>query len=68
MDKLTDKVISVAEASERLENSDEPVEFAAWHRVAQIKCGKLKNIKNYDDLVKNIELEDIYFTSGKKKN
>ena len=67
MDKLTDKVISVAEASERLENSDEPVEFAAWHRVAQIKCGKLKNIKNYDDLVKNIELEDIYFTSGKKK-
>ncbi len=60
------KVLSAA-LSERLENSDEPVEFAAWHRVAQIKCGKLKNIKNYDDLVKNIELEDIYINEDKKK-
>lgn len=45
---------------------DENVEFAAWHRVAQIKCGNLKNIKNYDDLVNNINLEDIHLSTYEK--
>lgn len=62
-----DKIISAAKNAKKeiyndplsviFENPNENVEFAAWHRIAYIKCNQ--TISSYEDFLKNVTLESI---------